>query len=133
MPKSKRKFIPDFSFPYRLVKPVADFLKEQAKRLEVRKKRISQDDPFVKIDRGTDKASPDKEVIDRVRHESLTALKAQIDRRLVQIRKALSRIKVGKYGICEKCSAMIDTDRLMVFPEATMCVTCEKKAEKKKK
>jgi len=122
---------PTFSFPYQLVKPIGTFFKEQIGRLELRKQKIEKDDPFVEIDRGTDKASPDKEVVDRVRHESLIASKNQIDRRLVQIRKALSRIKIGKYGICEKCNKMIDTDRLMVFPEATICVKCEKKAEKK--
>jgi len=35
----------------------------------------------------------------------------------------------GKYGICDKCGEMIDTDRLAVRPEATVCMTCEKEGE----
>lgn len=127
----KSNFI-SIKFPSRLVKPIGKFLKDQAKKLERRKKDISKDDPFVNIDRGGDKAAPDTEVTDRLRHESLTAVGDQIDRRLVQIRKALTMIKIGKYGNCEKCGRMIDTDRLMIFPEVTICLSCEKKLEKKK-
>jgi RNA polymerase-binding transcription factor DksA len=129
---TKAKFIPNFKFPYHLVKPIGIFLMDQANKLKRRKKAISRDDPFNRIDRGEDKASPDTEVIDRVRHESLSAIREQLDRRLVQIRKAITRIKIGKYGICERCSRMIDTDRLMVFPEATFCVHCEQYHESKK-
>lgn len=127
-----KRFLSTFKFPYHLVKPIGRFLRDQARRLERRKKDITRDDPFEKIDRGEDKASPDKEIIDRDRHESLSAIRGQIDLRLVQIRKALSRIYIGKYGICESCGQMIDTDRLMVYPEATLCVKCEKKIEKGK-
>ncbi len=130
---AKKAFSPKFRFPMKLVRPIGDFLIEQAKRLERRKRSIAADDPYDKIDRGTDKASPDKEVVDQDRHESLNATKEQIDRKLVQIRKALSRLKIGKYGICESCGRMIDTDRLMIYPEATLCVKCERKKEKKKK
>ncbi|MBM3205879.1 conjugal transfer protein TraR, partial [Candidatus Shapirobacteria bacterium] len=58
------------------------------------------------------------------------ALEGQINRKLIQIKKALSRLKIGKYGVCEKCGKMIDTDRLMIMPETTVCVKCEKKKEK---
>jgi RNA polymerase-binding transcription factor DksA len=63
-------------------------------------------------------------------HARVTALQSQLDRRLIQIRQALSRIKIGKYGVCEKCGRLIDTDRLMVVPEATLCVKCEQNQEK---
>jgi RNA polymerase-binding transcription factor DksA len=38
-------------------------------------------------------------------------------------------VKLGKYGICEKCGKMIDTDRLAINPEATTCIDCEKDKE----
>ena len=41
-------------------------------------------------------------------------------------------IKNKGYGICEDCGKMIDTDRLMIYPEATLCVSCEAKKEKKR-
>ena len=46
------------------------------------------------------------------------------------MRKALTRIRFGKYGLCERCGKFIDTDRLMIMPETTLCVECEKKREK---
>ena len=45
----------------------------------------------------------------------------------VQIRKALTRVRLGTYGTCEDCGKMIDTDRLMIYPEATLCVACTAK------
>ncbi|OGC98988.1 hypothetical protein A2W16_00035 [Candidatus Amesbacteria bacterium RBG_16_48_31] len=60
----------------------------------------------------------------------VSAIKQVADRSIIQIRKALSMIKVGKYGVCENCGKMIDTDRLMVMPETTLCVECERKREK---
>lgn len=124
---------PVIRYPYRLIKPIANFLAQQKKNLEQKKRRISKDDPFAKIDRGEDKASPDTEVIDRNRHESLKAVKEQLEKRLTQTQKALSRIKKGQYGVCESCNAMIDTDRLTVFPETTICIKCEQKLESHKK
>ncbi len=39
-------------------------------------------------------------------------------------------IDKGKYGICERCSKEIPTERLEVQPEATLCVTCQVEVEK---
>ena len=35
-----------------------------------------------------------------------------VKKQIIEFRKALSKIKIGKYGICDKCGEMIDTDRL---------------------
>lgn len=40
---------------------------------------------------------------------------------------ALSRIKTGKYGICESCGAAIPLERLDVLPYSTLCVECAAK------
>ena len=52
-----------------------------------------------------------------------------LTKRTIQLRKALTMVKLGKYGICEKCGKMIDTARLTANPEATTCVKCEKESE----
>ena len=52
-----------------------------------------------------------------------------VKKQLVQLRKALTMIKIGKYGICEKCGLMIDTDRLAVKPEVTICIKCARDRE----
>ncbi len=125
MEKAKIKI----KFPLNILKPVADFLKKEVQRLESRKKVLVKEDPFSDISRVTDNAAPDLDAVEQFSHARVSAIKVQTDRRLIQVKKALTRIKIGKYGICEKCGRMIDTDRLMVMPEATLCADCAKKTQ----
>ena len=117
-------------FPKTLLIPVANFLNGQLKNLYKRKKDIEKEDPFSQDSRVTDNAAPDTEADDQFGHARTSAIKQQIIRNIIQTRKALSRVKIGKYGICENCGRMIDTDRLMIYPEATICVNCERKRVK---
>lgn len=52
-----------------------------------------------------------------------------VSKQIVEFRKALTRIKLGKFGICESCGKMIDTDRLAVTPQTTVCIECERERE----
>jgi DnaK suppressor protein len=117
------------SYPKRLLTPVANFLQKQIKRLERRKKEVEKEDPFSDTDRINDNASPDTDAAEQFGHARTRAIRDQIDRKIIQTKKALSRIKVGKYGICEDCGDFIDTDRLVIYPEATFCAKCKKKRE----
>lgn len=116
-------------FPGRILEPIRSFLSREEKRLDERKKGLEKEDPFTDVGRVADNA-PDTDAAEQVAHERTEALRREVDRRLIQIRKALSMIKIGRYGTCERCGKMIDTDRLMVMPEATVCIECEKKKEK---
>ena len=118
------------SFPAKLIEPIKQFLHLEEKKLAKRKKELDEQDPFKDPVRILDNASSDTDASEQFGHANVEGLKREIDRKLVQIKKALTRIKVGKYGACEKCGHMIDTDRLTVFPEATLCVDCEKKRER---
>ncbi|MGD0523036.1 MAG: TraR/DksA C4-type zinc finger protein [Candidatus Microgenomates bacterium] len=117
-------------FPATILKPVGDFLSAQLHLLMKRKKSIENEDPFKDTSRVMDNASPDTDAAEQFGHERTSAIKNQLDRQIIQIRKALTRVKVGKYGICEDCGLMIDTERLMVYPEATLCAKCQVKREK---
>lgn len=118
------------SFPTSVLKPIKQFLHLEAKKLEERKKVLEKEDPFADTERLTDNAATDTDAREQFGHARIEAMKKEIDRRLIDIRKALTEIKIGKYGICEKCGKMIDTDRLMIKPEATFCIECERKKEK---
>ncbi|MBU2577581.1 TraR/DksA C4-type zinc finger protein [Patescibacteria group bacterium] len=117
-------------FPTKLVETIKQFLSREEEKLSRRKKDLDKEDPFKDPKRILDNASSDADASEQFGHANVEGLKGEIDRKLVQIRKALSRIKIGKYGVCEKCGSMIDTDRLMVFPEATVCIKCEKEKAK---
>lgn len=117
-------------FPKTLLKPVSDFLTNKLKTLKINKKKISSEDPFKNKSRSLDNAAPDTEAEEQYGHARVSAIKDELNRKASQIEKALKRLKAGRYGQCEDCGKMIDTDRLAIFPEATMCVSCEKKREK---
>jgi RNA polymerase-binding transcription factor DksA len=117
-------------FPSNVLTPVAHFLTARLHTLEKRKKEISKEDPFSDPSRVDDNAAPDIEADEQYGHARTSAIKTEINKNIIGIRKALSRIKIGKYGICEECGQMIDTARLMAFPEATLCAKDARKREK---
>lgn len=120
----------NLTFPSNILKPVGDFLSAQLHILIKRKKDIEKEDPFADTSRVMDNASPDTDAAEQFGHARTSALKSQLDRQIIQIHKALTRIRIGKYGICEDCGQMIDTERLMAYPQATLCTSCQAKREK---
>jgi RNA polymerase-binding transcription factor DksA len=118
------------SFPVSLLRGVGNFLSSRLSLLKRRKKDIEKDDPFKDTSRLIDNASPDADAAEQFGHARSSAIKQELSKKIVQTKKALKRIKTRKYGICEDCGKMIDTDRLAIYPEATLCVSCERKREK---
>lgn len=117
-------------FPANILKPVSNFLTGRLHTLEKTKKSLDKEDPFHDPARTLDNASPDADAEEQFGHARTSALKSELQRKIIQTRKALTRIKLGKYGICEDCGKMIDTDRLMIYPEATLCATDAARREK---
>ncbi len=117
-------------YPAEVLRPVRDYLSQRLFGLEKRKKELTQEDPFSDKSRLEDNAAVDADAAERTGHMQVSAIKLALDRSMIQIHKALTRIRIGKYGICERCGKMIDTDRLMIMPETTVCVGCERKREK---
>ena len=116
-------------FPRSILLPLIKYLKGEKKRLKETKDELKKEDPFV-IGNRDDDNSIDSEVAETVEHDRSSAMRSQVTRSIIEIRKTLTRIKLGKYGTCASCGKMIDTDRLMIMPETTLCVECEKKREK---
>ena len=118
------------TFPAQILKPLEKYLKKEEKKLKESKKELKKVDPYTSGNRGDD-SSVDTDVAVDIQHDRAFAMKLQVSRSLVSVRKALTRIKLGKYGICVNCGKMIDTDRLAITPTADMCMECARKAEKK--
>lgn len=55
-------------------------------------------------------------------------LEKTLERSLQKIDEALSRIKKGTYGKCDKCGKPIPEKRCLVFPTATKCMECKRKS-----
>lgn len=112
----------------KLIMSIKSFLEKELIRLKKQKKSISNADPFADADR-TSENSMEDDLDEQIGHFD-TEVKAKfINRQIVELRKALTRIKIGKYGVCSNCGKMIDTNRLAVKPEATICIKCEKERE----
>ena len=116
--------------PAKLLSPIGSFLRLQLKALEKRRASIEKEDPF-DSGRNDNFASPDTSAAEQFGHARIEAVRHELDKKIVQMRKALTRVKVGSYGICEECGTMIDTDRLVIYPEAILCIKCESKKERK--
>ena len=129
MAKSK-KTTKTVKYPTEVLKPVEKHLVQKLADLLRRKKDLQKEDPFEDASRLNDNAAVDADAAEQFGHMRVSALKNTLDRTIIQVRKAMTRIKVGKYGICERCGKFIDTDRLMILPETTLCVDCERKKEK---
>lgn len=115
-------------FSEKLMKPIKNFLENELVRLKRQKKTIKSADPFFDVNR-TSENSVEDDLDEQIGHFDAEIKTSLVSRQMVELRKALTRIKIGKYGICENCGKMIDTDRLAVKPEATICIKCEKERE----
>jgi len=60
-----------------------------------------------------------------VERERDLALSAQALAAVEEIDKALEKIQVGTYGVCEKCGENIPKERLKALPYAALCVKCK--------
>lgn len=53
---------------------------------------------------------------------------AMVDRQIVEVRAieaALSRLATGGYGDCVDCGADIPLERLLAYPTAARCISCQ--------
>jgi RNA polymerase-binding transcription factor DksA len=126
MKKEREKL--SLNFPSRLLAPIKSFLEKELVGLKRRKKELKEADPFMDENRAIEN-SFEKDLDEQIGHFDNEIKVRFLSKQIAQFRTALTRMKMGKYGICEKCGVMIDTDRLAVRPEATTCVKCSKESE----
>lgn len=111
-------------FPLSVLKPLKIHLTEEEQKLKKRQAELDAEDPYKNTDRVNDNADVADDAAEESGHDRVAALKTEIDKALIEIRKTLTKIRVGKYGLCENCGQMIDTDRLSIKPTATLCINC---------
>lgn len=64
-------------------------------------------------------------------HQMALALKERRRLQLTRVERAQRAIKDGTYGACKLCLGPIAEERLEMQPEATVCVTCAAKGERR--
>jgi len=60
-------------------------------------------------------------------------LAAREGKYLVYLEDALTRIKMGTFGVCKICQQLIPKARLEAVPTATKCVNCKEETKKKER
>jgi len=68
--------------------------------------------------------------LDSVQDEISSQLAEVESRELARIENALQRMRDGQYGVCEECGCNIPMARLNALPYATMCIKCQREAER---
>lgn len=68
--------------------------------------------------------------LDSAQDEISSQLAEVESRELAQIETALERLADGTYGSCDACSNNIPLARLQALPYATLCIQCQREAEK---
>ena len=126
--KENKKETKVVRLPSRFLDPIKRFLESELLKMKRTKKDLEKADPF-KDETRTLENSEEEDLDEQIGHFDSEVKVRFLSKRIVQLRKALTRMKLGKYGICESCGKMIDTERLAINPEATTCVKCQKEKE----
>jgi len=62
--------------------------------------------------------------------EEIASQLAELEaKELVQVERALRRLKQGTYGKCESCGGKIPVARLNALPFSTVCIKCQREIE----
>jgi len=111
-------------FPTKILQPLRKQLQSEELKLKKRQENLNAEDPFNDGDRLNDNAAVDADAAEEFGHDRVSALKLEVDKTLINIRKTLTKIKLGRFGLCDNCGRMIDTDRLAIDPTVSKCIRC---------
>lgn len=118
------------NFPKKTLIFIKKHLKRQEKEVDKNLKGVTEDDPVVSPSLA-ESSEPGNDSYMADSHAKTVVLESKLKEAKTGIRVALSKIKKGTYGKCEKCGKKIETGRLMIMPTAQYCVSCSKKSSKK--
>lgn len=103
------------------------WLEEERARLESELNRMGAAmDERERPGYGTHMADNATEVFEQAKNLAVTQ---RLRHTLSLIKKALEKMDKGTYGICEQCGEAIDPARLKALPYATLCMSCQARAE----
>lgn len=113
------------------IKKITSIIEAHRDAVVAKLRRLRREDPLTTTDRSLI-VEPGTDAAELFGHEQVVVLEQRLKNDLTEIEKALSKIKKGTYGKCEKCGKAINLARLEVKPQAIYCLEDEKKMEAKK-
>jgi DnaK suppressor protein len=124
MPELKKMVVPPL-----LLRDLVLRLWKRSKELRKEEELVKQSDPLLQEENADRSESAESTAVDVEKNIHDVRLNLIQGARL-EIRKALAKVRIGTYGICEACKSPIDLARLKAFPQATMCFDCAQKEKK---
>ncbi len=116
-------------FPTKTINNIKRVLLREQKQVEKNLKEVEEDDPAKdQILAESSEPGTDSYIADT--HTKTVILEKRLTDTKTSIVKALSKIKNGTYGKCEKCGKQIELGRLLAMPTAALCLACSKKGRK---
>lgn len=112
-----------------LFKHLVGRLKIENLKLKKEEEHLKKQDPYMKEGRTSENSElvdDAMEDVDKTYHEARLNL---VQTARMQVRRALAKVKIGTYGVCESCHMPIDLARLKAYPQATKCLECSEKTE----
>lgn len=100
------------------------------KRRDALRKALAGDLSLLKELRAQSSGDLIDAALDSVQDEISSQLAEVESRELARIENALERMRQGEYGKCEGCGISIPMARLNALPYATLCIKCQREAER---
>lgn len=101
------------------------------KRRDALRKALAGDLSLLKELRGQPSGDVVDAALDTAQDEISSQLAEVESRELANIENALEQMRNGNYGVCEGCDEAIPLARLQALPYATLCIGCQREAEKR--
>ncbi len=124
-----KRFTPKIKLPKIPLGKLKKQLSFEEKRLEKQQQKLAEENPLFEPGRTDSNPEMVAEAQEEISHRRFEAVTEAVKGRLNQTKRALMRMKKGKYGVCEECGQAIDPARLKVDPSATLCLDCQEKKE----
>ena len=109
---------------------IAHLRKVLIRRRDALRSALAGDLSLLKELRGQSRGDVADFALDAAQDEISSQLAEVESRELTNIETALERIREGNFGNCEQCDEAIPLARLQALPYATLCISCQREAEK---
>jgi DnaK suppressor protein len=108
-------------------------------RLEIERKRIQEElgqlissHPADERREGSPFGKREEEATESMELEKRLALENRLKSLLSEVERAIQKLDIGTYGVCDICNIAIDPARMEALPQAILCLSCRQKVKNAK-
>lgn len=115
----------------KLVEKLKQDLEKEKLALEKELKSFAKEDKSIKYNwdaryPNRQNGNMEEEADEMQEYDNLLSIEHNLELKLKDVDLALEKIEKGNYGKCEKCGKAIEEKRLKAYPEAKLCMRCNK-------